>query len=175
MGYRMSKHASLLQFTLYFLLFGRHRLSPSSIASQMDQVVDLDCETTWAKVILERAALFKRIMSMAMQNLQIAQHQDTLRYAYTRGGSYKPKVRQFEIGDFVYLQRHPNDTLDTSTSRIILRIKEIRPSGVLELQEADGHTIRDHSKNCAPCHLPTLDPTIVTSTWIPPLDHPCQV
>jgi hypothetical protein len=42
---------------------------------------------------------------MAMENLSIAQHRDTLRYAHTRGGSYKPKVRQFDVGDFVYLQR----------------------------------------------------------------------
>jgi hypothetical protein len=112
---------------------------------------------------------------MAMENLSIAQHQDTLRYAHTRGGSYKPKVRQFDVGDFVYLQRQPNDTLDTSSGRTILRIKATRPSGVLELQGADERTICDHSKNCAPCHLPNLDPTIITSTWIPPLDYPCQV
>ncbi len=26
-------------------------------------------------------------------------------------------------------------------------------------------------KNCAPYHLSNLDPTIITSTWIPPLDY----
>jgi hypothetical protein len=70
---------------------------------------------------------------MAMENLSIAQHRNTLRYAHTQGGSYTPKVKQFDVGDFVYLQRQPNDTLDTSSSRTILRIKVIRPSGVLEL------------------------------------------
>ncbi len=109
---------------------------------------------------------------MAMENLSIAQHQDTLRYAHTQGGSYKPKVKQFDVGDFVYLQRQPSDTLDTSFSCTISRIKAIRPSSVLELQGANGRTIWDHSKNCVPCHLPNLDPTI-TSTWIPPLDNPC--
>jgi hypothetical protein len=70
----------------------------------MDQVVDLDSPTTWAKVIAERAALFKRVMPTAMENLAIAQHRNTLRYAHTRGGSYKPKVKQFDVGDYVYLQ-----------------------------------------------------------------------
>jgi len=84
-------------------------------------------------------------------------------------------VRQFDVGDFVYLQRQPNDTLDTSSGRTILRIKVIRPSGVLELQGVDEHTFRDHSKNYAPCHLPNLDPTIIMSIWIPSLDYPCQV
>ncbi|KAH8970057.1 hypothetical protein BDL97_02G067200 [Sphagnum fallax] len=113
-----------------------------------------------ARVIAKRAALFRRVMPMAMENMSIAQHRDTLQYAHTRGGSYKPKVKQFDVGDFV---------------RTILRIKVIRLSGVLELQGADGCTIRDHSKNCVPCHLPNLDPTIITLTWIPPLDYPCQL
>jgi hypothetical protein len=53
-------------------------------------------------------------------------------------------VRQFDVGDFVYLQRQPNDTLDTSSDRTILKIKAIKPSGVLELQGANGRIIRDH-------------------------------
>ncbi len=103
MGYKMSKHASLSHFSPYFLLFGKHPNPPSSIAVQMDQVVDLDSPSTWARVIAKRADLFRRVMPMAMENLSIAQHQDTLRYAHTRGDNYKPKVRQFDVSDFVYL------------------------------------------------------------------------
>jgi hypothetical protein len=83
-------------------------------------------------------------------------------------------VKQFDVGDFVYLQQQPNDTLDTSFGHTILRIKAIMPSSVLELQGANGRTIRDHSKNYAPYHLLNLDHTIITLTWIPPLDYPCQ-
>jgi hypothetical protein len=103
MGYRMSKHASLYHFSPYFLLFGRRPIPPSSIVVQMDQVVDLDSPTTWIKIIAERAVLFRRVMPMAMENLSIAQHRNTLRYAHTRNNSYKPKVKQFDVGDFVYL------------------------------------------------------------------------
>jgi hypothetical protein len=46
MGYRMSNHVSLSHFSPYFLLFGRHPIPPSSIAAQMDQVVDLDSIAT---------------------------------------------------------------------------------------------------------------------------------
>jgi len=151
----------------------KHPIPPSSIVVQMDQVIDLDSPATWVRVIAERAILFRRVMPMAMENLSIAQHRNTLGYAHTRGGSYKPKVKEFDVGDFVYLQRQPNDTLDSSFGRTILRIKAIRPSSVLKLQGVDGHTIRDHSKNRAPYHLPNLYPTIITSTWIPPLDYPC--
>ncbi|KAH8973368.1 hypothetical protein BDL97_01G043300, partial [Sphagnum fallax] len=71
--------------------------------------------------------------------------------------------------------RQLNDTLDTFFGRTILRIMAIRPLGVLELQGVEKRTIRNHSKNCAPCHLPNLDPTIITLTWIPPFDYPCQM
>jgi hypothetical protein len=69
----------------------------------MDQVVDLDSPTTWGRIIAKRAALFRRVMAMAMEIFSITQHLDTLRYAHTRCGSYKPKVKQFDVGDFVYL------------------------------------------------------------------------
>jgi len=84
MGYKMSKHASLPHFSPYFLLFGRHPIPPSSIAAQMDQVVDLDSPTTWVRVIAERVAIFRKVMPMPMENLSIAQHRNTLRYAHTR-------------------------------------------------------------------------------------------
>jgi hypothetical protein len=103
MGYRMSKHASLSHFYPYFLLFGKYPIPPSSITTQMDQVVDLDSPATWARVIVERATLFKKVMPMAIENLSITQHQDTLWYAHTQSGNYKPKVRQFDVGDFVYI------------------------------------------------------------------------
>jgi hypothetical protein len=84
MGYRMSKHAFLSHFSLYFLLFGKHPIPPSSIVAQMDQVVDLDSLATWVRVIVESDVLFWRVMPMAIKNLSIAQHRDTLQYAHTR-------------------------------------------------------------------------------------------
>ncbi len=87
----------------------------------------------------------------------------------------KPKVRQFDVDDFVYLQRQLNDTLGTFSDRTILRIKAIRPSSVLELQRINKCIIWDHYKNGVPYHLAKLDPTIITSIWIPPFDYPCQV
>jgi hypothetical protein len=83
MGYMMSKHASLSHFSLYFLLFERYPIPPFSIASQMDQVEDLNSPTTWAKVITKKATLFRRVMPMAMENLSITQHRNTSRYAHT--------------------------------------------------------------------------------------------
>jgi len=64
--------------------------------------VDLDSPATWVRVITKRVVLLRRVMFMAMENLSIAQHRNTLWYAHTQGDSYKLKVKQFDVGDFVY-------------------------------------------------------------------------
>jgi hypothetical protein len=50
----------------------------------------MDNPDVWALVSEQRAELFKRMMPMALENLSIAQHRDTLRYAMNRGSGYRP-------------------------------------------------------------------------------------
>ena len=71
---------------------------------------------------------------MAMENLSIAQHRNTLQYARICSGAYRPQLRRFSTGDYVYLQREAPTTLDVRTGRNILRVKDVLPSGIL-LQE----------------------------------------
>ena len=94
---------------------------------------------------------------MAMRNLQIAQHSDQLRYATTRGGSYRPRQRKFEVNDFVHIRRQQQTTLDTGTSPRVLRVRAVHDNGILELQGADAQVTKENMKNCAPCFLPDLD------------------
>jgi len=104
MGYRMSKHASLSHFFPYFFTFWETSHSTLFHCCSNGPGCGLDSPTTWVRVIVERVVLFRRVMLMAMENLSIAQHRNTLRYAHTRGGNYQPKVRQFDVGDLMYLQ-----------------------------------------------------------------------
>ena len=120
----------------------------------------MDDPDTWAEVCKTRAQLFQRVMPMALENLAIAQHRDTLRYATIRGGGYRPQVRRFAPGDYVYLQQTAPTTLDVTAGRIILRVKQVLASGVLELEGRDGRIWKDHTRNCAPCHLPNIDGTM---------------
>jgi hypothetical protein len=101
---------------------------------------------------------------MALENLSIAQHRDTLRYATIRGGGYRPQVRRFQPGDYVYLQQTAPTTLDVTAGRIILRVCEVLGSGVLLLEGRDGKFWKDHTRNCAPCHLPHIDGTVHPGT-----------
>jgi hypothetical protein len=84
MGYWMSRQSLLAGYSTYFLLFDRWSIVGTAIRKVYSKVVDLDDPKTWARVVEERAKLFEREMPIAFQNLAIAQHRDTLRYAHTR-------------------------------------------------------------------------------------------
>ena len=111
---------------------------------------------------------------MALENLAIAQHRDTLRYARIRSRAYRPQLRRFRVGDYVYLQREAPTTLDVKAGRTILRVKDILPSGVLLLEGKDGQECRDNTKNCAPCHLP-IEGTICPELAVVPAGYRCVV
>ena len=59
---------------------------------------------------------------MAIRNPGTAQARDRLRYAYTRGGSYRPKPKQYRVGDFVYVKQKATDRLECSASHVILQV-----------------------------------------------------
>jgi hypothetical protein len=139
MGYRFSKHASLTSFFPYYLLFGRHPVLPQAIQADADTVLaNMDNPDTWALVSEQQAELFKRVMPMALENLSIAQHCDTLWYATIRGGGYRPYVRRFCPRDYVYLHQTTPTTLDVTAGQIILQVREVLGSGVLLLEGRDG-------------------------------------
>ena len=75
-------------YSPYELLYGREPILPSSVREKLASVVDLDDPDVWAQCLHDRAEFFKRAMAMAMENLSIAQHRDTLRYARIRSGAY---------------------------------------------------------------------------------------
>jgi hypothetical protein len=73
---------------LIFLLYGRNPDLPTMIHRESSEVVNLDDPKMWLRVRSQRVELFRRVMLVAFENLAIAQHKDTLRYAIIRGGGY---------------------------------------------------------------------------------------
>ncbi len=103
MGYWFNKQTSFASFFLYFLFF---RCEPQLLASihwDVDHVVNLYDPNMWVKACEQHVALFKIIMPLAMENLAIAQHWNTLQYGTIHVGRYWPKNRTFEHEDYVYL------------------------------------------------------------------------
>jgi hypothetical protein len=175
MGYRMSRQRSLGGYSPYFLLFGRWPTVGASVRDVLQRVVDLDSPAEWARLINERAKVFEKHMPIAFNNLAVAQYRDMLRYIKTRSGTFAPKLQRFVAGYFVYLKRQKADSMDPRVGRLLLRVKSVGSGGRLVLEGRDKKTVRDHVKNCAPCHLPNLD------IWQNPrlargdVDQSCQV
>ena len=117
----MSTNESRAHFSLYYLLFGRLLLG-RSVSNRLRELpeLDLDDEAAWVAGVTARAEAFERELPMAMRNLEITRARDGLRYAYTRGGSYGPKPKQYRVGDFVYVKRKATNTLDCGASHVIL-------------------------------------------------------
>jgi hypothetical protein len=115
----------LAGYSPYFLLFGRWPIIGTTIKKVYSKMVDLDNPQIWERVVEERARLFEKEMPIAFNNLAIAQHRDTLRYAHTRSGYYKPKLKRFEVGDLVYFKRQKFDSMDPRVGRIFLRIIKV--------------------------------------------------
>jgi hypothetical protein len=95
--------ASLTSYSPYQLLYGREPILPSSVREKLAPVINLDDPDVWAQCLYDRAEFFQKAMPMVMENLNIVQHRDTLRYARIRSGVYRPQVRRFSKGDYVYL------------------------------------------------------------------------
>jgi hypothetical protein len=130
----------------------------------MREPVDFDCPKLAADDLLRRRDIVKQMCPEALHNLQIAQHRDEQRYKHIRSGSYQPKQHRFEVGDFVYThQSNIANALQPKAKPAIYRIVEVRPSGRLILQGKCGTQTDRHMSQCAPCHLPGIDPAIDVS------------
>jgi hypothetical protein len=129
-----------------------------------------------AEFLLQRAALLRERCAEAMGNLRIAQHRDRLRYQIVRSGQYEPSGYKFVVGDFVYVRRRTVvNSLQPEARPGILRVVEVRPSGVLVLQGRCGTRTTAHVSECAPCHLSNLNPTLDPSLQRVDADFACSV
>jgi hypothetical protein len=147
---------------------------PPAIREKMQEPINLDDPEKAAADFLRRFKLVKERTIMAGDNLRIAQHRDTLRYAKLRSAGYTPQLRRFQPGDYVWVKRKDRVGLDLAAQRHILRVREVKPSGVLVLQGRCGGVTAVHMSRCTPCHLPNISPAIDWSLGKPPAEAVCE-
>ena len=158
----------------YQLMHAVTPIVPPAARQRLEQPMNLDDPAAAAADFLRRAQLVKQRSIIAGENLRIAQQRDTLRYAQLRSGQYSPQMQRFLPQDYVYVQRKDKQGLDIRARRHILRVTEVRPSGVLILQGRCGTHVAVHSSHCTPCHLPNVDGTIDWSLGRPPATAVCE-
>ena len=173
LGYNASPQQST-GLSPYQLMHAVTPTVPPAIRERLSQPIDLDNPEVAAADFLARANLVKERAVIAGDNLLIAQHRDTLRYAKLRSGAYTPQLRRYLPGDYVWVRKHHKTGLDIGAKQLILRVQEVRPSGVLILQGRCGTLRAVHASQCAPCHLPDIDPQVDWSLGKPPPQAVCE-
>ncbi|XRB15552.1 reverse transcriptase [Pseudoscourfieldia marina] len=161
MGYMASAQSST-GFKPYELLHGHPITVPPSIRERMEEDLDVEGVTETdedydrlAHQLLRRAELMQRHMVVAGNNLKIAQHRDTMRFADVRSGKYRRKQLKYEPGDFVYVSQLARSALQPHVQRTILRVVRAgTANGTYILQGADGKEVMENEVHMAPCHLP---------------------
>jgi hypothetical protein len=167
LGYRCSPQAST-GHSPYELMYARPPVIPPAVKELVSTPLDISAEAA-VKDLLQRKERLKQQVPIALENLAIAQHRDQRRYLQLRAPDYKPRVHRFMVGDYVYTQQlNRASKLQPRAKPLILRVLEVRDSGVLHLQGRCGRTIEVHMSHCAPCHLPDIDggidPLLVDNT-----------
>ncbi|KAJ9507137.1 hypothetical protein QJQ45_004866 [Haematococcus lacustris] len=174
LGYRVSPQQAT-RCSPYSLLYGRAPVLPPAVVERIVCPVSFDDPALAAASLLQRSAVLSRETAVAMGNIRIAQHRDTLRYALTHSGSYKPAARQLHPGMFVWTQRPQSSTLQLSARPEIFRVVSVGSNGVARLMGRCGRVMAENVCNLAPCHLPDIDPTIDHTLARPAADFPCSI
>lgn len=159
------------------MLYARHPVVPPAHWHNFALPIDLNDPEQASKSVMHRAGIAKKAGIIAGGiDLLIAQHRDTLRYATIRGGGYLPTVKQFLVGDFVYLKRRVlNSTLQIAAKKEIYRVKMVKDNGAIQLQGKCGITLMNNVCNVAPCHLVDIDPEIDHTLARPDQNLACEV
>jgi site-specific DNA-cytosine methylase/transposase-like protein len=146
LGYQCSPQRST-GFTPYELMFARPPVVPPAVREVCTSPLNFDDQTTAATDLVLRKQRLQEHCPIALENLAAAQHRDQLRYLRVRAPDYKPRTHRFARGDFVYLQQGTrNSKLMPRARDVILRVQEVRDTGVLVLQGRCGRT------TTATCH-----------------------
>jgi RNase H-like domain found in reverse transcriptase/Reverse transcriptase (RNA-dependent DNA polymerase)/Integrase zinc binding domain/PHD-finger/Integrase core domain/C-5 cytosine-specific DNA methylase len=167
--------------------------SPASILFALDPVIDaqqqyirrgpIDYQADvpverLAAELLQRSQVAADIGISVVHNLRTAHERDCRRFKARRSGLYMPKVNHFLPGDYVFVLTQGQKlggTLGIRARNEVLKVLEVRDSGVLLLQNQAGHTVEKHMEHCVPCMLPNILGDTFAGLVKPQADLPCQV
>jgi len=164
-------------------------LSPAQILYAQDPAVRADKwisqrkpmdfmdEEASADELLTRATLASDLRIQVVENLRQAHARNAARFKALRSGTYKPRIHHFDVGDHVFVfltgEQAPGGALGIPARNEILKVVEIRPTGVLVLQNQAGKLFKRHVEDCSPCTVSNVDGTVHPELAKPTWNFPC--
>ena len=175
MGYRISKQKST-GFSPYFLLYGRDPLFPSTIQHFEEKELNMEYNNKRLQLeMIKRGKVLKHVMPIAMRNLAIAQQRDKERFQHVRGGKYLKPFAKFKVGEYVLVQHNATHSLEPSVTPHILKIVEIRDTGVVVLQGRDATKVTRRIEQLAHCSVPVADHKIYPELFVSTNKVHCEI
>jgi len=105
---------------------------------------------------LQRAQLASELGVDVVHNLRTAHERDCRRFKAVRSGLYVPRLHHFQPGDFVFIltqHRKLGGALGIKARNEVLRVEEVRPSGVLVLVNQAGQRLGQAHGALCPMHV----------------------
>ena len=118
--------------------------------------MDVASDAAMFLMITQREQVLRDSTPLVYERAVSAQQRQTVRFQRVRRRDDPPRLHRFQVGDYVYVAQKPINSLDVTATRTILRVRAVRPNGVLESKGADGAVVRTRIELCASCHIPYL-------------------
>ncbi|CAI7861372.1 unnamed protein product [Closterium sp. NIES-53] len=112
-------------------------------------VVTTGSSEKWVAVADARAAYLRHLLPAAMENLHVAQLRDIERYKQRQEAGGKGARAGVQEEEEVYLRRQQKHALDVGLSQQRWTVKEVKPSGVINLEDGKGKHMANHVTNVA--------------------------
>jgi hypothetical protein len=140
--------------------------------------VDFDNVEAAADELLVRAQLAQEISLQVVENLRLAHARNAARFKALRSGLYQPRISHFQAGDFVYhvdKDHVPGGAFGIPVRGEILKVVEVRPGGVVLVENQGGRQFPKHVERLVPCNLSNVEGTVHPELIKPSWDFPCSV
>ncbi|CAI7921246.1 unnamed protein product [Closterium sp. NIES-54] len=133
----------------YYLLLGREPIMPVDAPKLLTETVTAGAEEKWVAVAEDREKYLRDLLPPALENLHVAQLRDAQRYKQRGENACRRRQPSVEPGAEVYMKQAHKDMLDVGLATEMWRVKEVKESGVIVLENDKGRERTDHVTNTA--------------------------
>ena len=176
LGYRVTPQASS-QVSPAQVLYAQNPAVNADHHARLMGEMSYDEPELAASQLLFRASVAAKLGAQVAENLKLAHARNAARFKQLRSGLYMPRVYIYRPGDFVYTlneeDKVPGGALGIRARPDILKVIEVRPTGVLVLENQAGRRIETHKERCVPCLLPNIEGTTHPGLIRPSAKLPC--
>ena len=178
LGYRVTPQASTGLSPAQILFAQNPAINADHYASKQPPIDYLnDNASQIAEQLLARAHIAEHYGAQVATNLKLAHERNAVRFKHVRSGIYIPRVYTYKPGDYVFIlnpeDRIPGGAMGICARPEILRVIQVKSTGVLILENQAGNKIESHKEKVVPCTLTNVEGTTHPGLIKPRADLAC--